>query len=83
MFHPTQRNWALGSSWTACSEFKDEPCKIYKELLITKNIGEEWNFVNNYVFDFEWGQSAYAKNKGVFIPDECIFITRDPDASGH
>jgi hypothetical protein len=83
MYHPTQRNWAIAASWTSCEEFQDEPCKIYKELYITKNLGEEWNFVNNYVFDFEWGQTKYAKDKGIVIPDERIFITRDPDASGH
>ena len=83
MFHPTQRNWALAASWTNCAEFVDEPCKIYKELYITKDLGEEWNFVNNYVFDFEWGQSTYARDNGVKIPDERIFATRDPNSSGH
>lgn len=83
LYHPTERSWALAASWTSCEEFQDEPCKIYKELYITKNLGEEWNFVQNYVFDFEWGQSKYANQKGVIIPNERIFLTRDPDASGH
>ena len=60
MFHPTQRSWALAASWTSCAEFVDEPCRIYKELYFTKDVGEEWNYVTNYVFDFEWGQSALA-----------------------
>lgn len=55
LYHPTERSWALAASWTSCEEFQDEPCKIYKELYITKNLGEEWSYVNNYVFDFEWG----------------------------
>lgn len=80
MFHPTQRNWALAASWTSCAEFHDEPCKIYKELFYTKNLGEEWNFITNYVYDFEWGTSQYAVNKGYKIPDERIFVTRDADA---
>jgi hypothetical protein len=61
MFHPIQRSWALAASWTSCAEFSDEPCKIYKELYITKNLGEDWDYIQNYVFDFEWGSSTYAK----------------------
>ena len=83
MFHPTQREWALAASWTSCAEFTDEPCKIYKELFVTKNMGEEWSYLTNYVYDFEWAQSAFAKGKGVKIPDERIFVTRDSDAKGH
>jgi len=45
MFHPIQRSWALAGSWTSCSEFQDEPCKIYKELYITKNLGEDWDYL--------------------------------------
>jgi len=62
LFHPTQRNWALAASWTTCAEFEDEPCRIYKELYYTKDVGEEWNYITNYVFDFEWGQSKQAKD---------------------
>jgi hypothetical protein len=83
MFHPTQRTWALAASWTSCAEFQNEPCKIYKELFMTKNLGEEWNYMTNYVFDFEWGQSSHAKAKHHKIPDERIFVTRDEDAKGH
>lgn len=83
MFHPTQKQWALAASWTSCAEFKDEPCKIYKEIFVTKNMGEEWHYMTNYVYDFEWGQSKYAVSKGVKIPDERIYLTRDDDAVGH
>lgn len=83
MFHPTQKNWALAASWTSCAEFGDEPCKIYKEIFVTKNLGEEWTYMTNYVYDFEWGQSRYAIQQGVKIPDERIFLTRDDDAKGH
>ena len=46
-------------------------------------MGEEWTFMTNYVYDFEWGQSVYAKEKGIKIPDERIFVTRDETATGH
>jgi hypothetical protein len=55
MYHPTQPQWALAASWTSCAEFIDEPCKIYKELYYTKTMGEEWTYITNYVYDFEWG----------------------------
>lgn len=83
MFHPTQRTWALAASWTSCAEFQTEPCKIYKEIFVTKNLGEEWNYMTNYVYDFEWGQSIHAKEHGVKIPDERVFVTRDDNAKGH
>jgi hypothetical protein len=83
MFHPTQKNWALAASWTSCAEFIDEPCKIYKELFVTRDMGEEWHYMSNYVYDFEWGQSPHAVSKGYKIADERIFLTRDADAKGH
>lgn len=83
MFHPNQRNWALAASWTNCAEFGTEPCKIYKELFVTKNLGEEWTYLTNYVYDFEWGQTKFAESKGVKIPPERVFVTRDDDAKGH
>ena len=46
-------------------------------------MGEEWNFVTNYVFDFEWGASKKATIEGIAIPDERIFMTRDPSNTGH
>jgi hypothetical protein len=46
-------------------------------------MGEEWTYVTNYVYDFEWGQSLIAVKKGIKIPDERIFLTRDDDATGH
>lgn len=39
--------------------------------------------MTNYVYDFEWGQSVYAREKGIKIPDERIFVTRDETATGH
>lgn len=83
LFHPTQRDWAMAASWTTCAEFGDEPCRIYKELYYTKNVGAEWIYITNYVFDFEWGQSTYAKEQGVSIPDDRIWVTRDDSNSGH
>jgi len=65
MFHPTQNKWGLAASWTSCAEFSDEPCIIYKELYVTKDMGEEWTYMTNYVYDFEWGTSQHALDNGV------------------
>lgn len=80
-FHPHQRDWALAASWTNCAEFGDEPCHIYKELYYTKDMGENWNYMTNYVFDFEWGATSMDTTKS--IPDERVFITKDPTNKGH
>ena len=44
-FHPTERNWGLAAAWTSCVDFGDEPCRIFKELYLTKDLGESWVFV--------------------------------------
>lgn len=59
-FHPTEKTWALAATWTDCSEFDDDPCKIYKELYMTQDLGSTWLFMKDYVFDFAWGITAYA-----------------------
>lgn len=42
-FHPKQRAWALAAGWTSCADFADdEPCEIYKELYVTKDLGSSW-----------------------------------------
>ena len=46
-------------------------------------MGEQWGYLTNYIYDFEWAQSKYAVSKGVQIPDSRIFVTRDAKAQGH
>jgi hypothetical protein len=53
-FHPLVREWGLAAAWTKCSDFSKEACKIYKELFITKNLGQTWEFVTDYVVQFSW-----------------------------
>ena len=50
---------------------------------MTKNLGREWDYITNYVFDFEWASSQFAQEKGITIPSERIFVSRDPNAKGH
>jgi len=39
MFHPIERSWGLAATWTDCQEFGDDPCQIYKELYLTRDMG--------------------------------------------
>ena len=42
------------------------------------------NYITNYVFDFEWGQSRLAVERNwIQIPDDRIFVTRDSTNTGH
>ena len=84
MFHPSERNWALAATWTDCVEFGDDPCKIYKELYVTRDLGLSWTFLKEYVYDFTWGYSRYSEQNFIKkLPKERVFITHDPTASGH
>lgn len=83
LFHPTQKNWALAAGWTSCAEFADdEPCEIYKELYLTKDLGNTWQYMKSYVFDFAWGSSTFSANLPKNV-EQRIFITHDPDMKGH
>ena len=44
-------------------------------------MGENWHYMTNYVFDFEWGASLQDTTKS--IPDERVFVTKDPTNKGH
>ena len=84
LFHPDERTWALASSWTTCAQFINEPCRIYKKLYYTKDLGHNWVFITDYVYDFEWGQTTATSSKFkedhskyVKFPSDRIFLTRD------
>lgn len=81
-FHPTQRSWALASIFTSCDDFDaddDEPCKIYREVYYTTDLGEHWNFLKDYVIEFEWAKMT--SDDG--IPDEQIFVLVQQNTIGH
>ena len=55
ILHPTERNWGLASAFTLCEDFTNgEPCKIYKELFVTRDLGETWDMLADYVTQFDW-----------------------------
>jgi len=53
-FHPTERNWGLATAFTVSEDFVNEPIKIYKELYVTRDLGENWNFLGSYIVQFAW-----------------------------
>ena len=65
-------------------EFGDDPCKIYKELYLTKDMGQTWQFMKEYVYDFAWAYSKTAQEAAYKrLPKTRVFITHDPTATGH
>jgi hypothetical protein len=81
-FHPTERNWGLASAFTLCEDFDDgEPCKIYKELFLTKDLGESWDLLGSYIVQFNWGVFDESHIKAG-IPKERILITLEPRGKG-
>jgi hypothetical protein len=76
----------LAAGWTTCADFADdEPCEIYKELYITKDLGNSWQFLKQYVYDFAWGITKYSSgiHNNVKNVESRIFITHNPDLKGH
>jgi hypothetical protein len=53
-FHPIERNWLLATAFTLCEDFVEEPCRIYKELFVTKDLGQNWLLLESYVVQAGW-----------------------------
>jgi len=76
----------LAAGWTSCADFEDdEPCEIYKELYLTKDLGNSWQYLKNYIFDFSWGTTQFSAKEAKHKKghEARIFITHDPDLKGH
>jgi hypothetical protein len=83
VFHPTERNWGLASAFTLCEDFTNgEPCKIYKELFVTRDLGENWDILGSYVVQFGWGVVDEEHIKSG-VPKERILLSLEPRAKGH
>jgi len=83
VFHPTERNWGLASAFTLCEDFYDgEPCRIYKELFLSKDLGETWDLLGSYIVQFHWGIFDESHIKAG-IPKERILITLEQRGKGN
>ena len=81
IFHPTERTWVLASAMTLCEDFQNEPCKRYKEVFLTKDLGVTWDLLESYVVQFNWGLTGENHIKSG-IPKERILVTHDPRGKG-
>jgi len=54
VFHPTEKEWGLASAFSLCEDYANEPCKITKEVYVTKDLGKNWNLFGSYVVQFGW-----------------------------
>jgi len=46
-------------------------------------LGNSWQYLKNYVFDFAWGTTQFSSTLGKRNVETRIFITTDPDLRGH
>jgi hypothetical protein len=81
-FHPLERDWGLASALTKCEDFVDQPCRIYKELYVTRDLGTNWDFIGSYVTQFGWGIHDDTNIKSG-IPKERILVTLQMKGKGH
>ena len=63
--HPTEADWLLATAFTLCSDFEFEPCKIYKEVYISFNQGNDWEIVTDYVEQVDWAINEYNNFKAL------------------
>ena len=75
-FHPKMRTWGLAESWTKCAE-TDTECIDSKTLYITKDLGQNWEALLEYVVQFSWGSEGFSSEIGKGIPFERIYATRN------
>lgn len=82
IFHPTERTWVLASAYTLCEDFQNEPCRKYKEIFVTKDLGNSWDLLIGYVVQFSWGVAS-KEHIEAGVPKERIIITYDPKGKGN
>ena len=82
IFHPFERDWVLASAYTICEDFGNEPCRNFKEIFITKNMGNDWDLLLSYVVQFNWGVTSDSHHKVHGIPKERIIASYDPRGRG-
>ena len=41
--HPTEKDWGLATAFTICDDFVSAPCKIYRKVYVTKDLGKTYS----------------------------------------
>ncbi|CAD8059049.1 unnamed protein product [Paramecium primaurelia] len=78
-FHPKRKDWILASSWSKC-QMKQKDCFVTKDLMISQDMGLNWEVIAKYVNQYSWGFKS--PNNDV-IPEQRILITYEPNGKGH
>lgn len=81
-FHPLNRDWLLAAAWTDCDEDDDpDDCSRFKELYVSKDLGANWQFVEEYVLQFNWGLEGVMQS--ITLPEQRIIISHITKKEGH
>jgi hypothetical protein len=54
-----------------------------KELFVTEDMGINWKYLKNYIFDFEWGTTKFSSTLPGKNYETRVFFTHDPKMKGH
>ncbi|KAL4482775.1 hypothetical protein ABPG72_022335 [Tetrahymena utriculariae] len=89
MYHPTEKNWMLASSFNNCEKQnnqkdkrkKDTECFKTKDLFFSENKGKSWRVLLKYVVQFGWAHKVNSKLTNV--PTSRIIYSKEVGNSGH
>lgn len=42
-------------AWSKCEDYEDTACSLMKELFHSPDLGENWDLIEDYVIQFQWG----------------------------
>jgi hypothetical protein len=74
-FHPTQREWALSSKYTECTDFGEDDCDLHPEVYVTTDLGKKWIKLQSSVIQYEWGKQSNEDD----TPDKQVVVVKHSD----
>lgn len=89
MYHPTEKNWMLASSFNTCEKSKnekdkrkvDKDCIKSKDLYFSENKGKSWRVLLKYVVQFGWAHKINSQLTNV--PTSRIIFSKEVGNTGH
>jgi hypothetical protein len=61
--HPTERSWALAATYVK----EKGQIGIQKELYVTQDLGESFKFIQDHIYDIQWGYTKAAQKSEKLI----------------
>ncbi|KAL4497318.1 hypothetical protein ABPG72_011253 [Tetrahymena utriculariae] len=68
--HPSQEAWILASTNNICTKKQKVPCFSFAILWLSKDLGNTWEKLTQYVYKFEWGNLNFTDSQ---VPQQRIF----------